>query len=233
MPKRSPTPPRPRRVVRIRRSPTDTSPRSPILVRYGLVGLFAVGGVAVIVVVLAATHGGSSASNVTEQLHAAGCTVRVVDADDPRPHLFTLKAKVAYNTFPPTNGLHYVYWAPWALYRAPVSQLQTVHNLEHGGIVLQYGYRVPESEKSKVRDFYFRDRNGMLVAPLRGLGAEIALEAWTAPPIQKRAKGDFGKGHVALCPRFDEEAFSAFRDAYRYHGPESRKYDRALLEPGL
>ncbi len=32
--------------------------------------------------------------------------------------------------------------------------------------------------------------------------------------------GDYGVGHIAVCPRFDEEAFAAFRSAYRGEGPE-------------
>jgi hypothetical protein len=138
-----------------------------------------------------------------------------------------------YNTFPPTNGLHYDFWLPWGLYHSPVNQLQTVHNLEHGGIVIQWGDEVADEDVAALWNFYGGDRNAMLLAPLHELDGQIALEAWTAPPRDERAPEEFGEGRLALCPRFDEDAFTAFRDTYRYRGPESWKIERALLEPGL
>ncbi len=55
----------------------------------------------------------------------------------------------------------------------------------------------------------------MLLAPLPSLGNRIALTAWT---------------HLATCARFDQSAYTAFRDAYRAKGPE--RFPLSALEPG-
>ena len=60
----------------------------------------------------------------------------------------------------------------------------------------------------------------MLVTPHPRLGRRIALTAWTAPFTQAGERERIGQGHVAICTRFDEEAFAAFRDAHRGKGPE-------------
>ena len=49
----------------------------------------------------------------------------------------------------------------------------------------------------------------------RKLGDKIALTAWT---------------QLATCTRFDEKAFSAFRDAFRGKGPE--RFPVSSLKPG-
>ena len=54
----------------------------------------------------------------------------------------------------------------------------------------------------------------MLGTPYAKLGSKVAITAWTAP------SGEMGEGHAAVCPTFNEEAFAAFRDAYRGEGPE-------------
>ena len=48
----------------------------------------------------------------------------------------------------------------------------------------------------------------------------VALTAWTGNPAKYYRNDYYGVGHLATCPRFDEKAFTAFRDAYRDHGPE-------------
>ena len=57
-----------------------------------------------------------------------------------------------------------------------------------------------------------RDRKQALAYPSHN---KVALTAWT---------------HHALCPRFDEAAFKAFRDAYRGKGPE--RFPVSSLMPG-
>jgi hypothetical protein len=54
----------------------------------------------------------------------------------------------------------------------------------------------------------------------KSLGSKIAITAWTGDPETYTEEGDYGTGHVAVCPRFDEEAFTTFRDAFRGKGPE-------------
>jgi hypothetical protein len=122
---------------------------------------------------------------------------------------------VMYDSFPPTSGPHYPQPAIWGAYDVPLLQVQAVHNLEHGGVVLQYGNKVPKAVVATLKAFYGESPNGMLLAPLPELGKRIALTAWST---------------LATCRRFDTEAFAAFRDAYRGNGPERFPVDR--LEPG-
>ncbi len=160
--------------------------------------------------------GKKSSTDVAAAMTAAGCTLHTYPSVG-RTHITTLNPKPApkYNSFPPTSGSHYYAPAVWGSYTSPVSEYQAIHNLEHGGIVIQYGKGVPEDTISKIGDFYQSDPVGMLVAPLPKLGDKVAMTAWT---------------HLAVCPAFDEAAFKAFRDAYRYQGPE--KFPPSALQPG-
>lgn len=164
--------------------------------------------VAAIAIGIAATRGGSGGSSnadVAKKLSTAGCTFHTY-ANLGQEHVQNVAAKVKYNSFPPTSGPHYFQPAPWNFYASPVdSQVRVVHNLEHGGIVIQWGSRVPTATVERLRAFWDGSTNGMLLAPLPKLGDKIALTAWT---------------HLATCGRFDEGAFTAFRDAYRGKGPE-------------
>jgi hypothetical protein len=105
----------------------------------------------------------------------------------------------------------------WGYYEEPVNQVSAVHNLEHSGIVIQYGPRVPASTLERLRSFYGSDPNGLVVAPVPTLGNQIALAAWT---------------RLSKCTKFDEDAFSAFRDANRYGGKAPEKAPEGALLPG-
>lgn len=60
----------------------------------------------------------------------------------------------------------------------------------------------------------------MVGTPIAGLGNKVAISAWTGDPSKYYQNGYYGIGHLAICPQFNEKAFTAFRDAYRGHGPE-------------
>ena len=160
----------------------------------------------------------SDTSQLAAAMAAAGCTLHTYPSAGAGGHITTLNPNppIKYNSFPPTSGKHYYVPAVWGSYDAPVSEYQAIHNLEHGGIVIQYGKGVSEDTVSQVGDFYQSDPVALLVAPLPKLGNKVALTAWT---------------HLALCPGFDEKAFKAFRDAYRYQGPE--KFPPNALQPGM
>ena len=164
---------------------------------------------------------GSSAkatpSGLTAAMAAAGCTLHTYPSAG-RGHITTLNPSppIKYNSFPPTSGKHYYVPAVWGSYDTPVSEYQAIHNLEHGGIVIQYGKGVSKDTISQLGDFYQSDPVALLAAPLPKLGDKVALTAWT---------------HLALCPGFDEKAFEAFRDEYRYKGPEN--FPPSALQPGM
>jgi hypothetical protein len=194
-----------------------------------------IGGVVVLAgiiaaVVLATTGGGSGSSGTSSDLKAvmtaAGCTIRDVKplppknktnyhADSP-----TLTSKVKWSTDPPSAGGHYALWAVWGFYRAPINPRQVVHNEEHGAMVMWWGPKVPRATIDQLETFYNESPNSMFGTPYPSLGNKIALTAWTGDPARYYRDGYYGVGHIALCPKFDQKAFAAFRSAYRGKGPE-------------
>ena len=135
-------------------------------------------------------------------------------------HVPSLTKKLPWNTNPPSNGLHYPLWAVWGFWTQPINPRKVVHNEEHGGVVLWWGPKVPQSQVEKLAKFYQSSPTGMFGTPIAGLGDKIALTAWTGDPSRYYRKHYYGVGHLATCPKFDEKAFTTFRDAYRGHGPE-------------
>ena len=148
-------------------------------------------------------------------LAAAGCTFKTYPSQVAATHVESLDAKVVYTTFPPTSGPHYYEPETWDFSYVPLVPVREVHNLEHGGVIIQYGDGVPKPTVAQLKSFYDSSPNAMLVAPLPELGSKIALTAWE---------------QLATCTGFDEKAFSAFRDAFRGQGLEGFPVDS--LVPG-
>jgi hypothetical protein len=235
MAKKSRTPPPPRKVQAPRQRAAAREGVSDATKRWILYALAAAGlvGVVVAVVVIATAGGGggASAAKVAQTLRAAGCTYKVYPATS-QAHV-ALSAKVKYNSVPPSNGPHYGVPALWGIYTDPVRQLQAVHNLEHGGMLIEYGARVSQAQVDKITAFYNRSPDGMLVFPYARLRNKIAFVAWTADLSQlasSRTGGYHGEGRVAICARFNEKAATAFQKAFRAKGPE--RFPLSALKPG-
>jgi hypothetical protein len=185
---------------------------------YGVAGS---GIVALIVVVLIVVVGGGSSGSkaAVKTLIGAGCTYKHYPAQARTPHYVTLnpKPKPSWNSYPPTSGRHYYQWVIWGDYTEPVPLIKEVHNLEHGGMIIQYGNKVPKADIANIDAFWRQDPTAILVAPLPNLGHKIAMTAWT---------------NLAECTSYNQKAFKAFRSAFRFHGPESPIYPKSALQPG-
>jgi hypothetical protein len=174
--------------------------------------------------------GGGSSGDAQAALTANGCTLQTVKSvtnksdhsDVPTP-----ETKVHWNTFPPSNGRHYGQTIIYGSYTEPLQEQLLVHNLEHGGVAIQWGSKVPADQVEKLRAWYQDDPDGLVLAPLPALGNKISLAAWqdTTPGV-----GDKGLGRVAKCTKFDAKAFDAFLNAYGFQGPEP--FPRDALAPG-
>ena len=116
--------------------------------------------------------------------------------------------------------------AIWNLYDQPVPQINSVHNLEHGGLVIQYGSEVSDEEVAKLADWYQQDTRGLLVSPLDPelededptLADKIVVTSWT---------------HMLRCTSFDEAALDDMSDNYR--GPQGdgpEKFELDQLQQG-
>jgi hypothetical protein len=198
--------------------------------------LWVVGGVALLAVglgvwLLAGRGGGTAAAaeDVQAALEGANCTLQTATSLPSNDHSITTPEGTSdkWNTDPPTSGPHYAQWVKWGSYGSPVNIGQLVHNLEHGGIYILYGDKVPQATVDELTSFYNDHQNGTVLAPYPELGDTIALGAWVT---DSASKPDDGHGYLAKCTAFDEPAFSAFFDAFQFSGPERFPSDQ--LTPG-
>ncbi|HET7855151.1 MAG TPA: DUF3105 domain-containing protein [Gaiellaceae bacterium] len=206
MAKKSRTPPPPRRPVQAPKRRVDV--RAPSENRRTLLYLmlFAVSGLVILggVLLWLGLKGDDASAAIGPKMEAAGCTYKTYP-NQGRGHFARPNQPFTYNSFPPTSGTHDPTPAIFNAYEVPINERKLVHNLEHGGIVIQYGKDVPASTVERLRGFYQDSPNGIVLAPRPRLGDKIALSAWT---------------HLSTCTEFDEGAFKTFRDEYRAKGPE-------------
>ncbi|HYU32912.1 MAG TPA: DUF3105 domain-containing protein [Thermoanaerobaculia bacterium] len=100
---------------------------------------------------------------------------------------------------PPTSGEGLPWLADWGIHRLPVPPELQVHNLEHGGVALQYN--CPEScpdLEAKLEEIA-RTRDLVLVAPYPLMKPGLVLTAW---------------GQSERLDTFDEAKILAFLDAW-------------------
>ena len=106
---------------------------------------------------------------------------------------------VAYNSDPPTSGPHLGYIAPWGTHTRPIPLELQVHNLEDGGVVIQYNCECPELVE-KLRGIVRKYDKQVVLAPYPGMKTRIALTAWT---------------RLDRFEEFDEKRIVRFIEAYR------------------
>jgi hypothetical protein len=223
-------PPKPRKQAPRTRIPTDSTKEARnrrILYAASAAGIL---GLAIVVAFLYFGGGGeaANAARVQDSMESADCTLTSVEALPPGDHSIASPEGTSdsWNTSPPTSGAHYVESAIFGDYTEPVNQAQLVHNLEHGGVFIQYGSEVPEETVADLRSFYDRNKNGTVLAPLPELGETIAVGAWVVPDYNKAE----AFGYLAKCTAFDEQAFATFLDEFQFNGPE--RFSPDLLAPG-
>jgi hypothetical protein len=183
--------------------------------------------VAVLIVIAAAAVGigfimsGGDGGGGSGAIDGPGNCQRQTFAALEASHVAELPEGYEYNSIPATSGLHNNQTAIWNLYDEPVPQINYVHNLEHGGVVVQYGSEVPQTAITQVGDWYQEDTNGLIVAPLAEeleeekpeLAGQVVLTSWT---------------HMMTCTAFDENAFDGFVDDFR--GPQGDAPEKFELE---
>jgi Protein of unknown function (DUF3105) len=106
---------------------------------------------------------------------------------------------VPYNSDPPTSGPHLPYIAPWGVHTRPIPLELQVHNLEDGGVVVQYSCTCPELVE-KLRGIVSRYDKFVVLAPYPAMKTRIALTAWT---------------RLDRFEEFDERRITRFIDSYR------------------
>jgi hypothetical protein len=83
-----------------------------------------------------------------------------------------------YNSTPPTSGPHLPYIAPWGVHTKPIGNELQVHNLEDGGVMVQYNCECPELV-DKLAGVVRRHDRYVILAPYPTMKSRIALTAWT------------------------------------------------------
>jgi hypothetical protein len=87
---------------------------------------------------------------------------------------------VPYNSDPPTSGPHLPYIAPWGVHTTPIVKELQVHNLEDGGVMVQYNCPsgCPDLVE-KLAAIVRQHPEHVILAPYPGMKTRIALTAWT------------------------------------------------------
>src|SRR5574337_2219986 len=133
--------------------------------RTGQLGLYAV----ITVILLVAGYWGYGKMTETH----TWTTVPIL----PSPHVPSDTPHPPYNSDPPTSGPHAPGLARWGVYTEPVPKELQVHNLEDGGVVIQYSCQdCPDLVKQLATIAERYDR--IILAPYPGLDRKIALTAW-------------------------------------------------------
>ena len=108
----------------------------------------------------------------------------------------------------PTSGVHDPSWVKPGFYEQQQPQPRLVHALEHGNVIVYYEHLEPEPAAllSAWTGLYDDQWDGVIAAPLPGLGDGVVLAAWTK---------------LLRLERFDAAAAAAFIDRFRGRGPEN------------
>jgi hypothetical protein len=207
---------------KLRATPRDEGRNRKILYAIGASGFLMLGAVLAFFL-LAGDDSAEKERSAVTTIRAAGWTYRKPKGQG-RTHVPELEPGFKYNSVPATSGPHSNQTVIYGPYDQPVSEINYVHNLEHGAVAIQYGEDVPPETVNRILEYYNEDPNGLIVAPHPALGDQIALTAWT---------------HLAKGKTFNEDVFDTFVDAFGFRGPESCKNDieqgcfrRSNMEPG-
>ncbi len=114
---------------------------------------------------------------------------------------------VPYNSDPPTSGPHLGYIAPWGVHTRPIPKELQLHNLEDGGVAVNYKPQCADRVLEPLKAIVGRYKDHVLLAPYPGLDTCIALTAWA---------------RIDKFDQLDERRVVRFIDAYRgidHHKP--------------
>jgi len=123
-----------------------------------------------------------------------------------------------YNSIPPTSGPHVAYITKWKIYKTPIPKEIQVHNLEDGGVIIQYNCQSCDELIAKlealVTGYYEKavqeklrsidpgrppKYERLILAPYPSMDTTIALTAW---------------GRIDKLNSYDEARIVRFIEAY-------------------
>lgn len=130
-----------------------------------------------------------------------------------RTHIPNGTAPPIYNSSPPTSGAHSSP-APWGVHSKEIPLINQVHNLEHGGVLIQYNCskRPPATScfdaVSQLRKILTKARREVdkkiVLAPFGGMERFITVTAWTwlqyFDQVDEKAILHFARSHINNAP---------------------------------
>lgn len=126
-------------------------------------------------------------------------------SDQGRTHVGTEVIDSEYNTDPPTSGDHWGSVGAWGISAEPIPDQSQIHNLEHGGIVIQYNDTLSPEEISQLENIVNQCDVKLILAPRPGMQQRVAVTAWT---------------YYLNLDTVDSDAIQEFIDAHVDEGPE-------------
>jgi hypothetical protein len=138
---------------------------------------------------------------------AAGCdgTKATEFESEGRGHTTDIKTPVTYKHNPPHSGEHYQVPADWGFYDKQQPDVQTVHNLEHGHIVITWK-GLSKDDQKLLHDAWDKNQYHLLVEPRdKTPKAGVYYTAWAVQ---------------LYCKHPSKEALQYMIDNYRDQGPE-------------
>jgi hypothetical protein len=142
-----------------------------------------------------------SSGQVGEPVPDSGASLHLQNPNDPLP--------VPFNSDPPTSGYH---WGggvgPWGVSTRPISDTITVHNLEHGGVMIHYRSDLDAATVEKLADLtrdLQRQNPCIILAPRDSMTQPITATAWN---------------YILRLDGFDEGKLRSFYTQRVGRGPE-------------
>jgi uncharacterized protein DUF3105 len=149
-------------------------------------------------------------ASVTAAAKAAGCRAASFPSDGAN-HVVGNPDYSHAHSLPPTSGPHYPIWANWGYYTSEVPYRNLVHNLEHGGIEVYVGSKVPIAAQNGIAAMWARSPAYMVIVP-------------ASPDVPANSVVVTSWQRWLVCKPYRAAqltAVEAFRDAYRGRGREA------------
>lgn len=109
-----------------------------------------------------------------------------------------------YNSNPPTSGTHAPQPAIWGSYNQETPAPTLIHNMEHGGIIVNYKGQ-SNSTVDSIDSFVEQYTDGVISNPNPKIDKPVVIASW---------------GRTQQCERFSVDAVAAYIKKYCAKGPE-------------
>jgi hypothetical protein len=147
-----------------------------------------------------------------------GCTEVEEYESEGSTHTTDPKEEVEYEANPPHSGDHYQIAVPWGLYDEEQADTETVHNLEHGHILITHRGLTDEQEREVLETARINPFHLVLMPRKANPKEGVYYTAWTAQ---------------VHCERPSAAALQYMIEEWRDQGPELFTDDEANEEMGI